>query len=157
MKVRVKYKTWDPRAGSAVRKTVSDEPSPATRWHAPARYEVVDPVSPRQTGKVVAIREDQAAPLADVLPIRPEVPEKKKSEELTPAELVQGLTHILNPASAFMLALGLWRIGADLGFASAFAMSEGPFAHWQTWMVIAGAMQAGVYLLRKRFTVPENQ
>ncbi len=153
MKVRVKFRRWDadyPAAGAALRKPVIEDPLQAERWQYPPRYEVNSPAKSERPEKVVAIREQPQVQLAEVLPIRPGMPGGAKDEDLTPAELVQGLTHILNPASVFSLALGLWRLGADLGLTNPFALSDGPFSHWQVWMVVAGGLQAIGFALRKR-------
>jgi len=153
MKVRVKFRRWEadyPATGSALRRPFTEEPLDAERWQYPPRYEVNRPATPEKPDKVVAIREEPEVQLAEVLPIRPGKPSGSRDEDLTPAELVQGLTHILNPASVFALALGLWRLGADLGVTNPFALSDGPFSHWQVWMVAAGGLQAIGYALRKR-------
>ena len=153
MKVRVKFRRWEadyPATGSALRKPLIEEPLEAERWQSPPRYEVNRPAKSERLDKVVAIREEPEVQLAEVLPIRPGKPSGSKDDDLTPAELVQGLTHILNPASVFALALGLWRLGADLGLTNPFALSDGPFSHWQVWMFAAGGLQAIGYALRKR-------
>ncbi len=156
MKVRVKFRRWDAdyaAPGTALRKPAVEDPLQAERWQHPPRYEVSNPPKSARPEKVVAIREEPPPQLAEVLPIRPGIPgaapSGAKDEDLTPAELVQGLTHILNPASVFALALGLWRLGADLGATSPFALSDGPFSHWQVWMVVAGGLQAIGFALRK--------
>jgi hypothetical protein len=153
MKVRVKFRRWDadyPVTGSALRKPAVEEPLEAERWQYPPRYEVNRPAKSERLEKVVAIRGEPEVQLAEVLPIRPGRTRGTKDDDLTPAELVQGLTHILNPASVFALALGLWRLGADLGLTSPFALSDGPFSHWQVWMFAAGGLQAIGFALRKR-------
>lgn len=153
MKVRVKFRRWDadyPATGTALRQSSIEETPPAGRWQHPPRYEVTNPPKHGRPEKVVAIREEPQVQLAEVLPIRPGLPGGTKDENLTPAELVQGLTHILNPASVFALSLGLWRLGADLGVTGPFALADGPFSHWQLWMVAAGGLQAIGFALRKR-------
>jgi len=41
---------------------------------------------------------------------------------------------LLTPAAAMAAILGLWRIAADLNWASRFAISTGFFSHWQVWL-----------------------
>ncbi len=33
--------------------------------------------------------------------------------------------------------MALWRLGADLGWTGAFAISNGIFSHWQVWSILA--------------------
>lgn len=33
--------------------------------------------------------------------------------------------------------MALWRLGADLGWMGAFAISNGLFSHWQVWSILA--------------------
>jgi hypothetical protein len=151
MRVKVKYRRGDAGytvTGAAVPKQAPGRQPEAERWKSPPRYELRDP---QNSEKVVSIRDQEPARKAEILPIRAGQSTKRNEDELSPAELVQGLTHILNPSSAFALALGLWRLGADLGITSEFAISDGPFSHWQVWMVAAAGMQLLGYSLRKRF------
>jgi hypothetical protein len=46
------------------------------------------------------------------------------------------------PAFAFMeAALGVWRLGADLGWAGAFFINRGLLSHWQVWFALAAFTQ----------------
>ncbi|HNY40234.1 MAG TPA: hypothetical protein PKJ41_07560, partial [Bryobacteraceae bacterium] len=121
------------------------------------RYELKAGGSVERAEKVVPIRDQPTALKADVLPIRPARIQAGNDEDLTPAEMVQGLSHVLNPASTVLLALGLWRLGSDLGLTSAFVITDGPFSHWQVWIAAAGGLQAIGLALRKRFAAsPER-
>lgn len=154
MKVRVRYRRWDAgefTQGAVARKLASGERRDAARWDHPPRYEVAPRVRNERTDKVVPIREQPVTEVAEIRPIRLAPPPGRGEDKLSPAELVQGLTHILNPASAFFLALALWRLGADLGLTSEFALTEGPLSHWQVWVAAAGGLQALGFTLRKRF------
>jgi hypothetical protein len=157
MKVKVRLRRWDAdyiTHGAAVRKPVPEPEVEAARWQHPPRYEVREL---DRAEKVVSIREQPEVQMAEILPIRPAEVRAGKVEDLTPAELVQGLTHILNPASAFFLALGMWRLGADMGLTSEFALSEGPLSHWQVWIAAAGGLQAIGVALRKRFAADPDR
>ena len=48
---------------------------------------------------------------------------------------------MLTPAATMALALGCWRIAADLNWTSSFAISSGLFSHWQTWLGAAALLQ----------------
>lgn len=45
---------------------------------------------------------------------------------------------LLSPAKVAALALGCWRLAADLRITARFAISDGLFSHWQVWVGIAG-------------------
>jgi hypothetical protein len=47
---------------------------------------------------------------------------------------------LLVPSAMMAVALGLWRLAADLGWASGFAFSGGPLAHWVVWIVVAAGL-----------------
>jgi len=51
--------------------------------------------------------------------------------------LALALSGLLTPAAVVAGVLALWRIGADMRFASAFAIREGLFSHWQVWVAVA--------------------
>src|SRR5205809_1136337 len=48
-----------------------------------------------------------------------------------------GLAALLTPGVLTAIALGCWRLAADLGMASQFAIADGFFSHWQVWFGIA--------------------
>jgi hypothetical protein len=56
---------------------------------------------------------------------------------------------LLTPAALMMAALGLWRLAADLQWASNFAIRTGLFSHWQVWAGSAALLQAGAYYLNR--------
>jgi TRAP-type C4-dicarboxylate transport system permease small subunit len=51
------------------------------------------------------------------------------------------LAALLTPAAVMALALGCWRIAADLNWTSSFAISSGLFSHWQVWLGAAAILQ----------------
>ena len=51
------------------------------------------------------------------------------------------LAALLTPAAVMALALGCWRIAADLSWASSFAIPSGLFSHWQVWLGAAAVLQ----------------
>lgn len=53
----------------------------------------------------------------------------------------------LTPAAVMTAALGIWRLAADLQWASNFAIRSGLFSHWQVWFGFAGLLQAGSHFL----------
>ena len=42
---------------------------------------------------------------------------------------------LLPPLALASGTLAAWRIAADLKLAGSFAISSGPFSHWQVWMI----------------------
>jgi hypothetical protein len=52
----------------------------------------------------------------------------------------------------------MWRLGADMGFTSSFAIHTGIFSHWQVWLAISVAVQfLAVVLNRYGKPAPEIQ
>jgi hypothetical protein len=51
------------------------------------------------------------------------------------------LVALLTPAALVALAMGLWRISADLDWAGAFPITAGFFSHWQVWIALAIALK----------------
>jgi len=49
---------------------------------------------------------------------------------------------LLTPAAVLALALGCWRLAADMNFTGQFAISGGLFSHWQVWIGLAVLLQA---------------
>src|SRR5689334_15434430 len=61
-------------------------------------------------------------------------PERARQTALAAAAL-------LTPAALIASVLGVWRIAADLKYASSFAIPSGFFSHWQVWLAGAGLLQ----------------
>jgi hypothetical protein len=51
------------------------------------------------------------------------------------------LVALLTPAALVALAMGLWRVGTDLDWASAFPIASGFFSHWQVWIALSIALK----------------
>jgi hypothetical protein len=47
------------------------------------------------------------------------------------------LVALLTPAALVALAMGLWRVSADLDWAGAFPIPGGFFSHWQVWIALS--------------------
>jgi len=56
---------------------------------------------------------------------------------------------LLSPIKLASLALGCWRLAADLGVAGRFAISDGLFSHWQVWMGVTGIVQLTAMVLNR--------
>jgi hypothetical protein len=52
-------------------------------------------------------------------------------------QLANVLVALLTPAAVLALVMGIWRVGVDLGFASAFLIADGFFSHWQVWIALS--------------------
>ena len=52
-------------------------------------------------------------------------------------EATRLIAAFLTPASLTAASMALWRLGADLGWTGAFAISNGLFSHWQVWGILA--------------------
>jgi len=56
---------------------------------------------------------------------------------------------LLTPAAVSAFVMGMWRLGADLGFTRSFAIREGILSHWQVWLAISVAIQFVAVLLNR--------
>ena len=56
-------------------------------------------------------------------------------------QLPNVLVALLTPAAGIALAMGLWRLSADLGWAEAFLIPGGLFSHWQVWIALSIALK----------------
>ncbi|NWF82285.1 MAG: hypothetical protein HXY18_00475 [Bryobacteraceae bacterium] len=59
---------------------------------------------------------------------------------VTSEEMARGLSAILWPASTVPMALALWRMGEDLGFARDFFLRDGLASKWQIWFALSLTM-----------------
>lgn len=59
------------------------------------------------------------------------------------------LATVFTPAALAAFTMAIWRIGADLRWTPAFAVSSGIFSHWQVWMLMAAVFAALASLLRQ--------
>jgi hypothetical protein len=74
-----------------------------------------------------------------------------------PPAAASGLAAILTPAAVLFVAFALWRIGADLGLAHEFLVSEGVLSRWQVWFAGAVLLQAGAFFLNRRVATPATE
>lgn len=66
--------------------------------------------------------------------------------------LLEGISVVasfLTPFAVMETALGLWRLGADLGWAGPFFVENGVLSRWQVWFALAAFTQAASVFLRK--------
>jgi hypothetical protein len=56
-------------------------------------------------------------------------------------QLANVLVALLTPAALVALALGIWRVCADLGWAGVFVITGGFFSHWQVWIALSIALK----------------
>jgi len=81
--------------------------------------------------------------------------EKREGKNSRIAWLVASL---LTLGSVSCLVLGLWRLGEDFGWTSAFVFAEGSIlSHWQVWVVAACAIQFVVWRLNRYGTPVEEE
>src|SRR5579872_2564801 len=59
------------------------------------------------------------------------------------------IASLLTPAATMAAALATWRVAADLNLAGRFAITSGPFSHWQFWLATAIALQLCSRLLNR--------
>jgi hypothetical protein len=52
-------------------------------------------------------------------------------------QLANILVALLTPAAVLALAMSIWRVCTDLGWAGAFLIGGGFFSHWQVWLAVS--------------------
>ena len=64
-------------------------------------------------------------------------------------EATRLIAAFMTPVALTAASMALWRIGADLGWTGAFAISNGLFSHWQVWGIMAlGLKMTGSLIYR---------
>jgi hypothetical protein len=56
---------------------------------------------------------------------------------------------LLTPASLMAMALGFWRLCADMNWTGEFAISKGLFSHWQVWMALGISLEIASVALHR--------
>jgi hypothetical protein len=56
---------------------------------------------------------------------------------------------LLAPGALIAYALGLWKLGSDLGVMDSFAIPAGLFSHWQVWIALGFTLHAGALALNR--------
>lgn len=56
---------------------------------------------------------------------------------------------LLTPAALMAAALACWRLATDMNWASEFAISSGPFSHWQVWVGMAVILEIAATKLNR--------
>jgi hypothetical protein len=75
---------------------------------------------------------------------------------VTAEEMAQGLSALLWPASTVPLALAVWRMGQDLGFASEFFLQDGLASRWQIWFAAGLVMMAAARHMARWKPAPKS-
>lgn len=63
----------------------------------------------------------------------------------------------LTPFAAMEAALGVWRLGDDLGWAGPFFVNRGVLSHWQVWFALAAFTQISAAYLNRIFSKQTNR
>lgn len=75
-----------------------------------------------------------------VVRIRFAKPPSPSEKRLRNQRLALVFATLLQPPAVAALALALWRICANFKWVASFAIPDGPFSHWQTWIAGAAAI-----------------
>jgi len=81
---------------------------------------------------------------------------RKVLRELGSQQVMGLCVALMTPASLLAFVLAAWRLGADLGFAGAFAIGQGFFSHWIVWAAIGIGIQSFANTLNRGFTATER-
>ncbi len=97
---------------------------------------------------IVRLRFKSGAPKRSVIPGAPEQRPVPVPRPAAPRS--SGPAAVLTPAAALALAVAAWRIGADLGLAHEFFVTDGILSRWQVWLGGAVLLQVTAFLLNRR-------
>lgn len=97
---------------------------------------------------IVRLRFKSGTPKRAVPPVPPEQRPALAAPPAAPP--ASGPAAVLTPAAALAAAVAAWRIGADLGLAHEFFVTDGLFSRWQMWLGGAVLLQVTAYLLNRR-------
>jgi hypothetical protein len=62
-------------------------------------------------------------------------------------EILSFTAEFLGPFAVMEFALGMWRLGADMGWTGAFFVDQGILSHWQVWLAMSAFTQfTSIYL-----------
>jgi hypothetical protein len=64
-------------------------------------------------------------------------------------EMAGVVAFALRPAALLALAMGVWRLGIDIGWTQDFFISAGLLSHWQVWMMLALCVQMTAAFLER--------
>jgi len=70
-----------------------------------------------------------------------------KQTVATSAQAADVLVALVTPSALIALAMGLWRLTADLGWTETFPITTGFFSHWHVWIALAIALKFGAAAL----------
>lgn len=70
------------------------------------------------------------------------VKQREEPQVVTSEEMARGLSTLLWPASTVPMALAVWRMGQDLGFAQEFFLQDGLWSKWQVWFAASLMMMS---------------
>jgi len=65
-------------------------------------------------------------------------------------EVMALVSAFLTPLALMEAALGVWRLGSDLGWTGEFFITAGLLSHWQVWFAFAGLTQAASVNLNRQ-------
>ena len=63
--------------------------------------------------------------------------------------LADAASALLTPAAVLAASLGVWRICAEFQIAGEFAIREGVFSHWATWLLLAALLEGSALMLAR--------
>jgi hypothetical protein len=59
------------------------------------------------------------------------------------------LSTLMTPLALAAWVLGVWRLAADAGWMSQFAIGDGPFSRWQVWMAVGIGLQFASFVFNR--------
>jgi hypothetical protein len=77
------------------------------------------------------------------------VVDRKRRRDHGIASLVAAFSALLTISAVMSLALGMWRMAADLKLTSSFFIPSGPLSDWRLWFAIAAGLQVASHYVNR--------
>lgn len=92
----------------------------------------------------------ERTPLTMIVKLRFPTGRKVKKTSGKNRHIALAIAALMTPATLMMFVMAMWRIGADVGVATEFPITEGVWRHWQMW-IAAAALSHLVSVLLNRY------
>lgn len=79
----------------------------------------------------------ERTPLSMIVKLRFPTGRKVKKTSGKNRHIALAIAALMTPGTLMMFVMAMWRLGADVGVATEFPITEGVWQHWQMWIAAA--------------------
>lgn len=99
--------------------------------------------------KRMAVLRWERTPLPMIVKLRFPTGRKVKKTSGKNRHVALAIAALMTPATLMMFVMAMWRLGADVGVATEFPITEGVWQHWQMWIAAAAVSHLVSVLLNR--------